>query len=143
MRSKLAAAVAMALASVSAIAAAPAWTQPADPSIRATPERPFLLLDQVRSGPVPDALTPQIKALNTLEDIEALLTSEGISFERRKGSLDSRALGPQLAAVIAALPPGEVFVIPGQGVVTFNQVLRALTPAEAAAPQGQSAPTPP
>lgn len=121
--------------------APPAFAQPRTaPSTTPTAERPVLLVDQIRSPPIPRELGPLLQPLNTLEQVEALLRSRGIAFKRERALIDTRTVNRELVKILAALPPGELFIVPERGEMTYNRVLAALTPQAAAA---QMAPPPP
>lgn len=111
---------------------APAMAQPAAAPVRASAERPFLLIDQIRTPPFPAAWAPLFQPLKTLEEVETVLKSKGASYQRGRTVLDTRTMTPDLVKIIAALPPGEVFIVPQAKGVTFNRVLQALTPGAAA-----------
>jgi EpsD family peptidyl-prolyl cis-trans isomerase len=87
-------------------------------------ERKIFSVDQVRVARVTDPnLVKAIQPLNTLPDVEALLTKENIQFQAGAGSIDSIGSDPKLVEAIAKLPPGEVFVFPsGDGGMFIDQV---------------------
>lgn len=97
-----------------------------------TAERPILVLDQVRSGLIPSKLMSAIQPLKTLEEVEALLKANDLAYRRGIALIDSRSAPAELVKLIAGLPPGEVFVLPDGGGATFNRVVRAVSPQEAA-----------
>ena len=113
--------------------AAPAMAQPARPPLRPSADRPILLVDQVRSAPFPRAWAPLFQPLKTLEEVEAVLKSKGVPFQRGRSFIDTRTANPELVRTIAALPPGEIFIVPQGRTATFSRVLGALTPEAAAA----------
>ena len=46
----------------------------------------------------------------------------GIEFRRDEGQIDTAAIGPDRLKQLMALPPGEPFVIPENGVVTIGVI---------------------
>lgn len=80
-------------------------------------------LDQVVFQATPDAtLAAKLKPARTLEQVEAVLNASGIAFQHSNAQLDTAALPPPLAARIAALPPGEPFVVPQNGQVVVSVI---------------------
>ena len=126
---RLAAALAFSLGLATAAPAQPG----ARPPVRASAERPVLLLDQIRTPPFPAAWAREFQPLKTLEEVEAVLKAKGAPYQRGRTLLDTRTANAQLVKVIAALPPGEVFILPAGQAATFSRVLQALTPDAAAA----------
>jgi EpsD family peptidyl-prolyl cis-trans isomerase len=83
--------------------------------------RQVLFVDQVIAAPnkiAPDRLRP----LKTLEEVKALLDQEGVQYQQNAVVLDTLSANPQLVNGILGLPPGEIFVIPQNGSLLFNQV---------------------
>lgn len=67
----------------------------------------------------------QLKSLendHSMEAVAAKLTNLGIKFERGPARMDSAQLGQQRIDQIKALPAGEPFVIPENGVVTVGVI---------------------
>lgn len=84
-------------------------------------ERKVLFVDQVIAGP--NKLDPEkVRPLKTLDQIRALLDSEGVTYQQNAVVLDTLSADPQLVKAIAGLPAGEVFVIPQGGALLFNQI---------------------
>lgn len=80
-------------------------------------------LDQLMFQAAADpALEAKLKPARTLPQVEAVLKAEGIQFQRGTSQLDTAQLPPQIAARIAALPPGEPFVVPQNGQVVVNVI---------------------
>ncbi|MBX3485140.1 hypothetical protein [Phenylobacterium sp.] len=130
-------------ATIAALLAVPvaATAQPGG-AAKPTAERPIFLLDQIRSGPVPGKLMPALQPLKKLEQIEALLKANGVAYRRGVGMMDSRRAPANLVQVVTSLPPGEVFVLPENGGASFNQILRLISPAEAASIAKAATPAP-
>lgn len=101
--------------------------------LQPTPERPFLLLDQVKSVPFPATLAPVFQPLKTLEAVEAALKANKLAYRRGRVLFDTRTARPDFVRAIAGLPRGEIYIIPQADGVTFNVVIKALTPEAAAA----------
>jgi len=80
-------------------------------------------LDQLQFQAVADpALEAKLKPARTMEAVEAVLKNQGIAFQRGTAQLDTAALPPQVGARIAALPPGEPFVVPQNGQIVVNAI---------------------
>lgn len=98
-------------------------TKEVDNYIKANPalfeNRTVYALDRIQF-PMP----ANVQQLKTLEDahsmdaVQAKLRELGIQFKRDAGRMDSAQLGQELSNRIAALPPGEPFVLPEGGAVT-------------------------
>src|SRR6185437_15771707 len=74
------------------------------------------LMEEIATGPLPQALIDQMQPLHRLDDVEALLKRNRVGFAWRETEVSSAQMSPQLARQMAALPPHEVFVAPqGQG----------------------------
>ncbi len=96
-------------------------------------------LDQIIFKAANDpALQAKLKPVKTLPEVEAVLNAAGIKFERGSTQLDTAVLPPPIAARIAALPPGEPFVVPQNGQIVVN-VIRGATDAPTPAQQAQPA----
>jgi peptidyl-prolyl cis-trans isomerase C len=86
-------------------------------------QRKIYTVDQIRTAQTADpALIEALKPLNTLEDVEALLTQRHVEFHRVTTDLDALTLDPKISDSIAKLPPNEVFVIPTNGSVLISQI---------------------
>ena len=95
-------------------------------------------LDQIVFAAAPDAgLEAKLKPAKTMADVESVLTAAGIQFQHGTAQLDTAALPPPIAARIAALPPGEPFVVPQNGQVVVN-VIRSVEAVPV--PAGQAEP---
>jgi len=95
-------------------------------------------LDQIIFTAANDpALQAKLKPVKTLPEVESVLTSSGIKFQRGATQLDSAMLPSPIASRIAALPPGEPFVVPQNGQVVVSVIRSAVdipTPAQQAQP---------
>jgi len=61
------------------------------------------------------ALAQKLQAAQTMPEVEAALNSSNVKFNRGSSTLDSAALPPDAAQKIAALKPGEPFLVPQNG----------------------------
>lgn len=86
-------------------------------------ERKILTVDRIQFA-MPKNVD-QLKALesdHSMEAVAARLKQMGIEFRRDTTQIDSAALGQQRLQQIRALPAGEPFVVPENGVVTVGVV---------------------
>jgi peptidyl-prolyl cis-trans isomerase C len=86
-------------------------------------ERKIFSVDQIR---MPRTVSPTVvaalKPLKTLEEVEALLKSSSVPYQRGAGTLDTVGTDPRLIDAILKLPPNEVFVIESGGLILVNQI---------------------
>ena len=86
-------------------------------------ERKIYIVDQIVVPKGDPALAKLLEPTKTLEEVTAVLTQRGVPFNKAVGSLDMLAVGPQVSKQIAALPAGEIFVVPeGVGGFRANRV---------------------
>lgn len=87
--------------------------------------REILQLDQIRFRPGPSDLKKlsAIKSDHNLDTVAQHLNGLGIKFERGKTGLDTAQAPTDLIKAINALPPGEPFVLPTNGIITVNAVI--------------------
>jgi hypothetical protein len=84
-------------------------------------QRKVMVVDQVVARP--SKLDPErYKPLQTLDQVKAALTQDGVQFQETMSVLDSATANPQLIAQLNKLPPGEIFVIPQNGSLIFNHI---------------------
>jgi EpsD family peptidyl-prolyl cis-trans isomerase len=81
-----------------------------------------LLVSQVIANPAGKIKPDQFKSLKTLDDIKALFDAQGIPYRENSAVLDTLTANPRLLEQVDKLPPGEVFVLPQNGAITFNRV---------------------
>lgn len=63
-----------------------------------------------------------LEADHSMAAVASRLAAMGIEFRRDEGQIDSAAIGPDRLKQLMALPPGEPFVIPENGVVTIGVI---------------------
>jgi EpsD family peptidyl-prolyl cis-trans isomerase len=77
----------------------------------------------------------QFAPLKTLDQLAAKLTADGVQFRRTPTQIDTAVLPPEIAGKIAALPAGEMFILPTQQGLTANIIsattVQPLTPEQA------------
>ena len=84
-------------------------------------------LEQLVTGPIPREVLERLGPLHTLREVEDLLKANSITFKWDRVQMHSSAVPIKIIQQMAALPPGEVFVVPqgsppGQ-IMVFNVVL--------------------
>lgn len=86
-------------------------------------QRKLIILDQIQF-PMPSDRRDLLKyqPLKTLDEIQRKLDESNIDYRRAPTSIDTLQLSAQMAKSILALPPEEVFVAPGDGVLTANHI---------------------
>lgn len=83
--------------------------------------RRVYFVNQVIAAPnnvAPDRLRP----LKTLDAVRALMEAEGIQYQENAVVLDTLSTNPDLVALINRMPANEIFVVPQQGSLIFNQI---------------------
>ena len=85
-------------------------------------QRKLFIVDQVIAPGVTPAVLRQMQPLKTLAEVEALLDRNKVQRQRAVGAIDGATADPATVKRIAALPPGEVFVVPGPQGVLINQI---------------------
>lgn len=95
-------------------------------------------LDQIIFPAANDpALQAKLKPVKTLPEVETVLNSEGIKFQRGTTQLDTAMLPSPIATRIATLPPGEPFIVPQNGQIVVNVIRNTVdvpTPTQQAQP---------
>lgn len=83
-------------------------------------DRVIYTVDQLRSPPITDAaVLAGLNDLRSLDAVAAYMNSKGIETTRGPAKIDSAQVPADLLARVAALPPGEPFIVPTpQGVVS-------------------------
>lgn len=87
-------------------------------------ERKILTVDRIQFA-LPEKVD-QLKALendHSMDAVAARLQQMGIQFRRDTPQVDAASLGQQRMAQIRALPAGEPFVVPENGVVTVGVIV--------------------
>lgn len=91
-------------------------------------ERKIFGVDQIRiARPTDPKLMAEFEPLKTFEEVEAMLKSKNIQYQRGVDQIDARGTNPKLIDAIANLPPGEVFVLPMGQLVLINRVRETRT----------------
>lgn len=85
-------------------------------------QRKLYVVDQIMVPGIPPELVKQLEPLKTLADVRALLQQNKIPHQNGVASIDGAGTDPDLVAKIAALPPGEVFVVRNGPGLAINQV---------------------
>jgi len=99
-------------------------------------QRKRYTLNQIIFAPPSDpAVVKQLEPAHSLDAIAAILTAAHVPFARGVGNLDSAAIPAEVATKIAALPPGEPFLLPDNGRIVASVIQQAqplpVTPEEA------------
>lgn len=88
--------------------------------------RQIYVVDQVIAAP--NKITPdRFRPLSTLDQVKALLDQENVQYQTNTATIDTIQTNPGFVAQLKKLPPGEVFVIPQRGSLTFNQITATRT----------------
>jgi EpsD family peptidyl-prolyl cis-trans isomerase len=83
--------------------------------------RRVLFVNQVIAAP--NTIPPErLRPLQTLDAVRNLLDSEGVQYQENAVVLDTLSANPQLIALVNRMPANEIFVVPQQGSLIFNQV---------------------
>lgn len=83
--------------------------------------RRVLFVNQVIAAP--NGIAPErLRPLKTLDEVRRLLESEGVAYQENAVVLDTLSADQRLVGLIKTLPPGEIFVVPQQGSMLFNQI---------------------
>lgn len=102
-------------------------TRDIDAFIKGRPEtfasRSVLSIDQLQFTPSGDpTLLKRLEAEHSLDAIAAILKSQKIAFARGSSRIDTARLPPAVATQILALPAGEPFIVPQDGVYVAGVV---------------------
>ncbi|WP_084582020.1 EpsD family peptidyl-prolyl cis-trans isomerase [Sphingomonas azotifigens] len=86
-------------------------------------QRKVYNVDQIMFPPPTSAdAFKQFAPLKTLEQLADKLTADGTQFRRAPSQIDTAALPPEIAAKIAALPAGELFILPTPQGLSANMI---------------------
>jgi EpsD family peptidyl-prolyl cis-trans isomerase len=87
--------------------------------------RETLQLDQIRFRPTPADVKKLsvIEADHNMDAVATHLAGLGIRFDRVKAGLDTAQVPTEMMKAINALPAGEPFVLPTNGIVTVNAII--------------------
>jgi peptidyl-prolyl cis-trans isomerase C len=97
----------------------------------------YALEQIVFAQPADMKIVRALQPAHTLDAVAAVLTAQGVQFQRGNGQLDSAAIPPEVAGRIASLPPGEPFIVPDNGRLVASVIKSAEplpTPDEQAKP---------
>ena len=83
-------------------------------------------LDQiVFTAPKDPTLAQKMSGAHTLAQVEEVLKSSGIQYQSGHNTMDSASLPPAVAKQVAALPPGEPFLVPQNGQIVASVIRSA------------------
>jgi EpsD family peptidyl-prolyl cis-trans isomerase len=86
-------------------------------------QRKVYTLDQIQFRmPADMSKIRNLEPLKTMEQVEQQLIQDRVEYRRGTGKLDTVGLNPELVRQISGLPPGEVFIVPEQGMVVANRI---------------------
>lgn len=85
-------------------------------------QRRIFLVDQIIIPSSSPDLVKEIEPLNTMAEIEQLLSRRKVQFQRAVGSIDALSINADVAEKIAQLPENAVFASPENGVIRINRV---------------------
>ena len=80
------------------------------------------LVDQIVVPRIDKALVTAMEPVKTLDEAVTLLKSRNLPYTTTTGVIDTLTIGPAPAKQLAALPPGEVFIVPANGGMRINQI---------------------
>lgn len=88
-------------------------------------ERKLLTLDQiVFAMPQDSGKLQQLAPMKSMTEVEKWLIENGLQYRRQPGRIDTLQIDPAAARRIASLPPGEVFIVPANAMVSANVVTK-------------------
>lgn len=85
-------------------------------------QRKLFVVDQIMVPGIPPELVKQMEPLKTLAEVRALLQQNKVPHQNGVATIDGAAVDPEMVGKIAALPPGEVFVVRSGRGIAINQV---------------------
>ena len=85
-------------------------------------QRRIFLVDQLIIPTSTPDLIRAIEPLDTMAQIEQMLTTRKVPFQRAVGSIDALSINADIAEKIAQLPENAVFASPEGGVIRINRV---------------------
>jgi EpsD family peptidyl-prolyl cis-trans isomerase len=91
-------------------------------------QRKIYSLDQIEFQ-MPDDVNKLkgYEPLKTMEEVEARTIEDGLEHRRHTAELDSVGANPELITQIAKLPPGEIFIVPGNGAIVASKITNTRT----------------
>lgn len=84
--------------------------------------RRVFVVDQIIVPQANQDLAKALQPVKTMAEAQAVLQQRNIKANNTVGVIDALTIPPQAAQQIAALPPGEVFIIPSGPGIRINQV---------------------
>jgi EpsD family peptidyl-prolyl cis-trans isomerase len=88
-------------------------------------DRRIAALDQfVFPMPVNPNKLQELAPMKTMAEVEKWLLDNGIQYRRQPGRLDTLQIDPAATRRILSLPPGEVFIVPANGVASANVITK-------------------
>ena len=84
--------------------------------------RKIFVVDQIVVSQPTQDLAKALQPVKTMAEAQAVLDRLKIKGNNTVGVIDSLTMPPQAAQQIGALPPDEIFIIPGQGGLRINHV---------------------
>jgi len=75
--------------------------------------------------PADPTFLQKLQPAHSLDAVAAVLTAANVQFVRGVGKLDTGAIPPAIASKIAALPPGEPFLLPDNGHIVASVIASA------------------
>jgi hypothetical protein len=85
---------------------------------------PVYVVEQlVIPGPMSAELAARMQPMKTLAEVEAFLKSIGLPFMWQRSTLNTAQVDGRILTQIMQLPPGEVFVLPGQNNRVYISVI--------------------
>lgn len=89
-------------------------------------QRRIFLVDQIIIPTSTPDLVKAIEPLDTMAQIEQLLNSRKVQFQRAVGSIDALSIDADIAEKISQLPENAVFASPENGVIRINRIREAV-----------------
>lgn len=89
-------------------------------------QRRIFLVDQIIIPTSTPALLKAIEPLNTMTEIEQVLSQRKVQYQKAVGSIDALSISADAAEKIAQLPDDSVFASPENGIIRVNKVREAV-----------------
>lgn len=86
-------------------------------------QRKVFVIDQLRMArPTDPLLIAALRPLKSLAQVEALLKSNRVAYQRSVGNLDAVGADPRMIDAMTKLAPGEMFIVPNNDTLLVNQI---------------------